>query len=78
VIFAATGLAWLAQKLRDRVLALSAVSQFGICVLELIFLARFELHPVHPWVWVMLQLIVTILLLLSLLRIFSVLEKLKK
>ena len=77
VIFAATGLAWLALKLRDVMLGISAVLQFGICALELVFLARFSEHPVYPWVWVILQLLVTFLLLLSLLRIFSVLEKRK-
>jgi hypothetical protein len=77
VVFAAAGLGWLAQKLRDTVLGLSAALQFGICVLELVFLARFNEHPVYPWVWVVLQLLVTFLLLVSLLRIFSKLENLK-
>jgi len=75
VLFAAGGLAWLARKLRDIVLGISAALQFGACVLELIFLARFNQHPVYPWVWVVLQLFVTFLLLLSLLRIFSTLQK---
>lgn len=78
VIFAATGLAWLARKLHDAILGLSAALQFGICALELTFLARFNQHPVYSWVWVVLQLFVTFLLLLSLLRIFSTLKKLKK
>lgn len=75
VLFAAGGLAWLARKLRDAALGISAALQFGTCILELIFLARFNQHPVYPWVWVVLQLFVTFLLLLSLLRIFSTLEK---
>jgi len=75
VVFAAAGLAWLARKLGDAVLGLSAALQIGVCILELIFLARFSQHPVYPWVWVVLQLLVTFLLLLSLLRIFSILEK---
>lgn len=75
VLFAAGGLVWLAQKLHDAVLGAAAVLQIGACVLELIFLARFDQHPVYPWVWVVLQLFVTIVLLLSLLRIFSILEK---
>lgn len=33
VIFAATGLAWLARKLHDAALGLSAALQFGVCVL---------------------------------------------
>jgi hypothetical protein len=78
VLFAAVGLAWLAQKLHDARLALSSVAQVGICIVELILLANFNQHPVQPWVWVALQILVTILLLLSLLRIFSILEKLKK
>ena len=75
VVIAAGGLIWLAQKLRDVMLGSSAALQIGICILELIFLARFNQHPVYPWVWVVLQLLVTFLLLLSLLRIFSILEK---
>jgi hypothetical protein len=77
IIFAAGGLAWLARKLHDIVLGLSAALQIGICILELIFLARFNQHPVYSWVWVVLQLLVTFLLLLSLLRIFSTLETFK-
>lgn len=78
VLFAAVGLVWLARKLRDIRLALSSVLQIGICGLELILLARFDQHPIRPWVWVVLQLFVTVLLLLSLLRVFSILETLKK
>jgi hypothetical protein len=78
VLFAAIGLTWLARKLHDIRLGLSSVSQVGICTVELILLARFNQHPVQPWVWVTLQLLVTILLLLSLLRVFSILERLKK
>lgn len=78
VLFAAIGLAWLARKLHDTRLGFSSASQVGICIVELILLARFNQHPVRPWVWAMLQLLVTILLLLSLLRVFSTLEKLKK
>lgn len=77
VLFAAGGLAWLARKLRDAALGISAALQFGTCILELVFLARFNQHPVYSWVWVVLQLFVTFLLLLSLLRIFSTLEKRK-
>lgn len=77
VVFAAGGLAWLARKLRDKVLGAAAFLQIGTCILELVFLARFNQHPVYPWVWVVLQLFVTLVLLLSLLRIFSKLETLK-
>lgn len=77
VLFAAIGLAWLALKLHDIRLGLSSALQVGICALELILLARFDQHPVQSWVWVVLQLIVTLLLLLSLLRVFSLLEKLR-
>lgn len=75
VIFAASGLVWLARKLHDTALGIAAGLQFGTCILELIFLARFNQHPVYPWVWVVLQLFVTFVLLLSLLRIFSALQK---
>lgn len=78
VLFAATGLVWLAQKLRDKALGIASALQFGTCILELIFLARFDQHPVYPWVWVVLQLLVTVVLLLSLLRIFSRLEESSK
>lgn len=77
VLFAAIGLAWLARKLHDTRLGLLSASQVGIIIVELILIARFNQHPVRPWVWVALQLTVTILLLLSLLRTFSLLEKLK-
>lgn len=75
VLFAAGGLAWLARKLRDVALGAAATLQIGVCILELIFLARFNEHPVYPWVWVALQLFVTVVLLFSLLRIFSKLEE---
>lgn len=75
VVFAAGGLAWLARKLHDAVLGLAASLQIVTCILELIFLVRFNQHPVYPWVWLVLQLFVTGVLMLSLLRIFSVLEK---
>lgn len=78
VLFAAIGLGWLARRLRDILLGLSAGLQVSVCFLELVLLAQFDQHPVHPWVWVILQLLVTISLLLSLLRVFSLLEKLKK
>ncbi len=77
VVCAAGSLVWLAHKLQDKMLGVAAVLQFCICALELIFLVRFEQHPVYPWVWVVLQLLVTFILLLSLLRIFSTLEKRK-
>lgn len=77
VLFAAGGLAWLARKLSDRVLGAAAALQIGVCLLELVFLARFNQHPVDPWVWVVLQLFVTAVLLLSLLRVFSRLAELK-
>lgn len=77
VLFAAGALAWLARKLRDNLLGISAFLQAGVCLLELILLARFEQYPVDQWVWVVLQFFVTLLLMLSFMRIFSRLEKLK-
>lgn len=74
VLFAATGLAWLARTLHDYILGWSALLQVGVCIFELILMARYDQHPVQSWVWVVLQVFVTLLLLLSLLRIFSVLE----
>lgn len=78
IVCAASGLVWLARRLHDVILGSAAALQLGICTLELIFLARFEQHPVYPWVWVVLQLLVTLILLLSLLRIFSRLEATKQ
>lgn len=78
VLFAAAGLAWLARKLHDTRLGLSSALQVGICTIELILLALYNQHPVQPWVWVVLQLTVTFLLLTSLVRIFSALEKLNR
>lgn len=77
VLFAAGALAWLARRLQDKLLGISAVLQVSACILELVLLARFEQYPVDQWVWVALQLFVTLLLMLSFVRIFSRLEKLK-
>ncbi len=75
VLCATGGLAWLARKLQDTLLGISAALQVVVCITELILLARFERHPVEQWIWVVLQVFVTSLLMLSLLRIFSALEK---
>ncbi len=77
VLCAAGGLAWLARKLYDKLLGISAALQVSVCIIEFILLARLERHPVSQWVWVMLQLFVTLLLMLSFVRIFSALEKTK-
>lgn len=78
VLFAAAAIAWLARGVRDRLLAVMAVLQVGLCIFELALMARYSQHPVQSWVWVILQMVVTILLLLSLLRIFALLEKSKE
>lgn len=46
VLFAAIGLAWLARKLHDTGLGLSSAFQVGICITELVLLARISQHPV--------------------------------
>lgn len=75
VLCAATGLAWLARRLRDFMLMASSGLQVGICALELIMIAVYDSHPAQPWMWVVLQVMVTLLLLLSLLRVFSLLQE---
>lgn len=71
VLFAATGLIWLGRKIGDHLIVAAGVIQIGICVLELVLLAIFDRYPVNPWVWVLLQLTVTLILLVSLLRVSS-------
>lgn len=52
---AAFGFASMARRLRNYMLGMLSGALFGICALELIFLARYNTHPVRPWVWTMLE-----------------------
>lgn len=56
VLFAASGFGLIARRLRNHLLGSLSMVLFMICVLELIFLARYKLHPVYPWVWTALEL----------------------
>lgn len=50
------GFAAIAKRLRNYILAALSGLLFAICVLELVFLARYNTHPVQPWVWTVLEL----------------------
>jgi hypothetical protein len=54
---AALGFALIAKHLQNSVLGALSGTMFGICVLELVFLARYAAHPVQPWVWTVLELV---------------------
>ncbi|HSX35458.1 MAG TPA: hypothetical protein VLH84_00825 [Patescibacteria group bacterium] len=54
---AACGFAAIAKQWRNYALGTLSGLLFGICVLEVIFLARYKAHPVYPWVWTVLELI---------------------
>lgn len=54
---AAFGFAVIAKRLGNYILGMLSGTMFGICVLELVFLARYEAHPVRPWVWTVLELV---------------------
>jgi hypothetical protein len=75
VLLAAFGIAWSGKQLRNYTLGAMSGALLGICILELIFLARFDTHPVRSWVWVVLQLAATLLLILGLYIIAEKLEQ---
>ena len=54
---AALGFALIAKPLRSPTLGTLGGIMFGICALELVFLASYKAHPVHAWVWTVLELI---------------------
>lgn len=56
VIFAAVGFALVAKRTRYYSLGWLSGGMFGLCALELIFLARYKEHPVYPWVWTVMEL----------------------
>lgn len=53
---AAFGFASIAKQLKNYALGALSGVMFGICILELVFLARYKAHPVYPWVWTVLEL----------------------
>jgi hypothetical protein len=75
VLLAALGIAIIAKRLRQAALGLISATLIGICILELILLAHYNEHPVRPWVWVVLQLILTPLMITALYIIAHVLER---
>ncbi len=66
VLLAALSLIRLAKPLHSITLGVMSGALVALCVLELVFLARYNMHPVYPWVWVVLQVIVTAILMLAL------------
>lgn len=65
VLFAAFGIGWVGRQLKNYGMVTVSGTLLGICLLELIFIARFDTNPVYPWVWVVLQLGATLLLILG-------------
>jgi predicted membrane protein len=53
---AVVGFAFIAKRLQNYTLGSLSGTMFGVCVLELIFLARYKAHPVQSWVWTVLEL----------------------
>jgi peptidoglycan biosynthesis protein MviN/MurJ (putative lipid II flippase) len=78
IYHAAFGIAYSGRQLRNYVLSAISGTLLGICMLELIFLARYNTHPVEPWVWVVLQLAATLLLIVGLYIIAEKLEQKKE
>lgn len=77
VLFAASGFTSIARRMRSYTLGALSGILFVICVLELIFLDRYKSHPVHPWVWTVLELSGILALIAALNIIAEVLEQKK-
>lgn len=75
VLLAAFGFAVVAKQLRQYTLGMLSATLVVICVLELTFLARYNAHPVYPWVWVVLELAAIALLVIALYVIAVILER---
>jgi hypothetical protein len=75
VIFAASGFALIAKRLRNYPLGSLSGLMFGLCVLELIFLARYKAHPVHAWAWTVMELTGIAMMMAALYIIGGILEK---
>lgn len=60
------GFAAIAKRLRNITLAVLSGLLLAICVLELVFLARYNVHPVRPWVWTILELGAIVILIVGL------------
>lgn len=77
VLLAACGLAITAKRWRFVILGVISGALVGICVIELTLLARYVEHPVSPWIWTVLQLILTPLIIVALYTIAHELERRK-
>jgi ABC-type transport system involved in cytochrome c biogenesis permease subunit len=77
VLLAALGLAIIAKRLKTLALGLMSATLVVICAIELLLLARYNAHPVAPWVWVILQLILTPLIITTLYYVAHELERRK-
>ena len=75
VLLAAFGFAVIAKQLRQYALGMLSAALVIICVLELVFLARYNAHPVYPWVWVALEMTAIVLLTVALYTIAVILER---
>jgi len=75
VLLGALGVALIAKHLKHVLLGVISATMIAICILELVLLARFNAHPVDAWVWTILQLILTPLLIYALYVIAGTLEQ---
>lgn len=75
VVFAASGFVSIAKRLRNYPLGSLSGLMFTLCVLELIFLARYKAHPVYAWVWTVMELTGIAMMMAALYVIGGVLEK---
>lgn len=71
------GFAAIARRLQNYILAVLSGLLFAICVLEIVFLARYNAHPVQPWVWTVLELGAIVLLVIGLDVIATVVGRIK-
>lgn len=71
------GFAAIAKRLKNYMLATLSGLLLAICVLELVFLARYNAHPVQPWVWTALELGTIVLLIMGLDAIATVVSRSK-
>jgi hypothetical protein len=56
VVLAASGFISIATNLRHHLVGVLGGLMFGLCILEAVFLARYQAHPVYSWVWTVMEL----------------------
>lgn len=71
------GFAVIAKRLKNHMLATLSGLLLAICILELVFLARYTAHPVQPWAWTVLELGAIVLLIVGLDVIATVVSRSK-